>query len=101
MPKVATLADVAEKSNVSISTVSLVLRNKGNIPQDTRQRVLDAAREVGYRVKTQPGRVTDGSTLLRTIGVLAKANEGDSPARQPILFAGNFRHRGGVPAAQH
>ena len=84
MAKVATLADVAGKSNVSISTVSLVLRNKGNIPQETRQRVLDAAREVGYRVRMPPGRITDGSAPLRTIGVLAKSNEGDSPLANPF-----------------
>ncbi len=84
MAKAATLADVAEKSNVSISTVSLVLRNKGNIPQETRQRVLDAARQVGYRVKAAPGRISDGTAPLRTIGVLAKANEGDSPLANPF-----------------
>lgn len=84
MAKAATLADVAEKSDVSISTVSLVLRNKGNIPQDTRQRVLDAARQVGYRVKAPPGRINDGTAPLRTIGVLAKANEGDSPLANPF-----------------
>lgn len=84
MAKAATLADVAEKSNVSISTVSLVLRNKGNIPQETRQRVLDAAREVGYRVKPLPGKFADASAPLRTVGVLAKANEGDSPLANPF-----------------
>ena len=84
MAKVATLADVAERSRVSISTVSLVLRNKGNIPQETRQRVLDAARQVGYRIRSPPGRVPDGSTPLRTVGVVAKANEGDSPLVNPF-----------------
>ncbi len=84
MAKIATLADVAERSHVSISTVSLVLRNKGNIPQETRQRVLDAAREVGYRIKTPPGKLTDGSAPLQTIGVIAKANPGDSPLVNPF-----------------
>ncbi|MCU0507913.1 MAG: LacI family transcriptional regulator [Anaerolineae bacterium] len=84
MAKAATLADVAKKSRVSISTVSLVLRNKGNIPQDTRQRVLDAAREVGYRVKMAPARLAENAAPLRTIGVVAKANEGDSPLANPF-----------------
>lgn len=84
MAKIATLADVAERSHVSISTVSLVLRNKGNIPQETRQRVLDAARQVGYRIKTPPSKLTEGSTPLRTVGVLAKSSEGDSPLANPF-----------------
>jgi LacI family transcriptional regulator len=47
-----TLRDVAEKANVSVSTVSRVLNNKTtNIPisQSTRQRVLQAVQEIGYR----------------------------------------------------
>lgn len=84
MAKVATLADVATRASVSISTVSLVLRNKGNIPQETRQRVLDAAREVGYRVKTPPGKLADASGPLRTIAVIAKADAGDSPLVNPF-----------------
>ncbi len=84
MAKTATLADVAERSHVSISTVSLVLRNKGNIPQETRQRVLEAARATGYRVKTPPGKLTDGGAPLQTIGVIAKASEGDSPLVNPF-----------------
>lgn len=83
MAKTATLADVAERSQVSISTVSLVLRNKGAIPQETRQRVLDAARALGYRAK---GEVSHGPSAkpISTIGVIAKASEDDSPLANPF-----------------
>ena len=43
-----TLRDVAEASGVSAATVSLVLRNKGNISPDTREQVLRIAAELGY-----------------------------------------------------
>ncbi|MFC0280607.1 LacI family DNA-binding transcriptional regulator [Falsigemmobacter intermedius] len=43
-----TLRDVSEKSGVSEMTVSRVLRNRGDVSEPTRQKVLLAARELGY-----------------------------------------------------
>jgi LacI family transcriptional regulator len=44
-----TSADVASRAGVSRTTVSLVLNDRGeSIPETTRQRVLEAARELGY-----------------------------------------------------
>ena len=44
------MKDVADRAGVSASTVSLVLSGKHSaIPEATRQRVLDAAGELGYR----------------------------------------------------
>lgn len=43
-----TIKDVAEKSGVSICTVSRVLSNKGYIKDSTRQKVMDAVLELGY-----------------------------------------------------
>lgn len=43
-----TLVDIAVASGVSKATVSLVLRNNPSIPERTRERVLQAARELGY-----------------------------------------------------
>jgi LacI family fructose operon transcriptional repressor len=45
----STLKDVAERAGVSYATVSRVLANKPNIREETRQRVLQAVHEVGYR----------------------------------------------------
>ncbi len=43
-----TLRDVSEASGVSEMTVSRVLRNRGDVSEATRARVLSAAKELGY-----------------------------------------------------
>ncbi|MGH1464724.1 MAG: LacI family DNA-binding transcriptional regulator [Cognatishimia sp.] len=43
-----TLRDVSEASGVSEMTVSRVLRNRGDVSETTRQKVLKAAKELGY-----------------------------------------------------
>lgn len=43
-----TLRDVSEASGVSEMTVSRVLRNRGDVSEATRERVLEAARKLGY-----------------------------------------------------
>jgi LacI family repressor for deo operon, udp, cdd, tsx, nupC, and nupG len=42
------IKDIAKKAGVSIATVSHAFRNPGRVSDDTRQRVLAAAKEVGY-----------------------------------------------------
>jgi len=44
-----TLKKIAERAGVSLATVSYALRNHPKIPVETRQRVQDAARALGYR----------------------------------------------------
>lgn len=44
-----TLADVAFKAGVTAATVSNVVRNRGKVGEQTRQRVLAAVDELGYR----------------------------------------------------
>lgn len=46
--KRVTLADVARHAGVSRATASLVLRNAGNLPDRTRERVRDSMRVLGY-----------------------------------------------------
>jgi len=46
-----TVAAIAKEAGVSISTVSLALRGKGSIPADTRARIHEIAREMGYTPK--------------------------------------------------
>ncbi|MCB1349991.1 MAG: LacI family DNA-binding transcriptional regulator, partial [Maritimibacter sp.] len=43
-----TLRDVSEASGVSEMTVSRVLRNRGDVSGATREKVLEAAKELGY-----------------------------------------------------
>ncbi|NUB46828.1 LacI family DNA-binding transcriptional regulator [Fertoebacter nigrum] len=46
--RMLTLRDVSEASGVSEMTVSRVLRNRGDVSGGTRERVLEAARALGY-----------------------------------------------------
>jgi len=47
-----TLNDVAKRANVSKQTISRVVNNKGEVSDATRQRVLEAIRELGYQPNT-------------------------------------------------
>ncbi|MDJ0822530.1 MAG: LacI family DNA-binding transcriptional regulator [Paracoccaceae bacterium] len=47
-PRPLTLRDVSEASGVSEMTVSRVLRNRGDVSAATREKVLEAARTLGY-----------------------------------------------------
>ncbi len=44
-----TIRDVAKEAGVSIATVSYVLNNSRNVSEDTRRRVLETAKRLGYR----------------------------------------------------
>jgi LacI family gluconate utilization system Gnt-I transcriptional repressor len=48
LQRTLTLRDVSEASGVSEMTVSRVLRNRGDVSDATRERVLEAARRLGY-----------------------------------------------------
>jgi len=48
MKKIPTIRDVAKKAHLSLSTVSLVLNNKTNVNEETRQKVLQIIEELGY-----------------------------------------------------
>lgn len=48
MPKI-TIRNIAEETGLSVATVSLCLRGNPRIPKETRERVLDTAKRIGYR----------------------------------------------------
>jgi LacI family transcriptional regulator len=81
-----TLSDVAKKSGVSISTVSLVLRNKPGIPPGTRQRVLDAVKKLNYKPKSSMARHYAAHSPLRTLGLVIKS-EPDMPPRANPFYS--------------
>ena len=60
--------DVARQAGVSKTAVSFALNGTGSVAEETRQRVLDAARELNY----QPSMVARGLRMRRTgtVGVL-------------------------------
>ena len=72
-----TLEEIARKSNVSLATVSLVLRDKPGINDETRRRVRDIARGLGYRPRAQIDLLSAQS--LQQVGVLVKTRAGDAP----------------------
>jgi DNA-binding LacI/PurR family transcriptional regulator len=71
-PRRPTSADVARKAGVSRTTVSFVLnrRTEARISPATRERVLDAARLIGYRHEAPPRRPT--SSHSRMIGLVLR-----------------------------
>jgi LacI family transcriptional regulator len=72
-----TLEDIARHSGVSLATVSLVLREKPGINDETRRRVIDIARALGY-AKKLPSETAPASGLQQ-VGVALKSRSGDPP----------------------
>jgi len=71
MGRKVTIEDVARQSNASSATVSLVLRQKPGISPETRQRVLDAARALGYQPRTPLA--VSAVPATRNIGLIVRA----------------------------
>jgi LacI family transcriptional regulator len=67
------MRDVAERAEVSVATVSLVINNKkvNRIGEETRSRVLDAVAELGYRPNVAAQSLVSGQS--RFIGMVADA----------------------------
>lgn len=74
--KLATLADVAKAVGCSSAAVSLALRGEPGVSDATRQRVVEAARTLGYRSLAGASRKRQSPL---TIGLVIKALHGDSP----------------------
>lgn len=75
MDKKITINDIAEKSGVSASTVSLVLNKRAGVAQETRVKVFEIAETLGYATRTtlSVGR----SGRLATIGMIVKRAQND------------------------
>jgi LacI family transcriptional regulator len=83
--KKVTLADIARASGVSTATVSLVLRDKPGVGEETRQRVLDSAQALGY-VYT-PSNQAVRRALPDDFGVIIKSRPNDLPASNSFYAA--------------
>jgi DNA-binding LacI/PurR family transcriptional regulator len=84
------MADVAQLAGVSHQTVSRVLNDHPNVRQDTREKVLDAIRQLAYRPNAAArALVTRRTHTLGVIGI-------DSPLYGPAMMLNGIER-----AAQH
>jgi LacI family transcriptional regulator len=61
--RAVTIADVAKAAGVSVPTVSRILNGKEYVAEETRQRVHEAIRTLGYTPHTQARRLRGGATM--------------------------------------
>jgi len=64
-----TIKDVADRAGVGIGTVSRVLNGSPQVRQETRQRVLAAIQELGFKPNTAARQLSGGRTF--TVGVVS------------------------------
>lgn len=73
------MRDVAEAANVSVSAVSLVVRNKPGVADETRERIWDTISRLGYTISS-----TQNGERAQTIGLLIE--RGSVPAMLDIFY---------------
>ena len=66
----STIREIAEKSNLSIATVSKVLNGKSGVSAETRRLILDVARELNYWPNLNARNLKAGHS--RTIGIITE-----------------------------
>ena len=93
MSSVAKLRDVAERAGVGVGTASRAMSGRGYVDAETRQRIMTAAEELGYRPNTVARALRESKT--RVVGLLLPdlANEFYTEAAamlQHVLAAADF-----------
>ena len=66
--RIVSMRDIARATGVSMTTVSRVMSNQGNLSQETRERIMRVARELGYYDNRLSSAIRLGRT--GTVGVL-------------------------------
>jgi len=82
MRKRVKISDIAGRSSVSLSTVSLVLNNKPGVSAETRARVLQVAAELGYPLK--PTTAPAQGNHLTSVGMVVKIDPDILPQANPF-----------------
>ena len=82
MAKKVTIDAIARECNVSLATVSLVLNNKPGVSNETRARVLEAARRLGY--VPGPDLAGNRGRPQVTLGMLVKTEPGLATPANPF-----------------
>jgi LacI family transcriptional regulator len=81
LPARVTIRDIARAAGVSVTAVSRALNNRGELSQQKRARVLDAAQQLHYTPNAVARALVSGST--RTLGVVVTDNT--SPVYAQVL----------------
>lgn len=79
-----TLQDVAKLAGVSVGTASQALNNNPKVTDETRSRVVDAARTLGYAFKERSNLVISRQSSISVIGVLSKHDLNDVSLANPF-----------------
>jgi DNA-binding LacI/PurR family transcriptional regulator len=82
MEERVTISNVAQKSGVSLATVSLVLNNKPGVASETRTRVMEAAESLGYPLKQASA--SSRGNQLSTLGMIVKTDSDYAPYENPF-----------------
>lgn len=94
MNKKTTIKDIAKKANVSIATVSRVLRRTDYpVSQDVKKRVFDAADELEYKPNLF-GRMLRGDASIE-IGIIVPSINNPFQSRIGKLVSGNAGGKAG------
>lgn len=88
----STLDDVAREAGVSAMTVSNALRGRPHVKPKTKQKVVDAARKLNYRVNIPARKLSSGST--RILGFAAVDLDNGFPAALAADFCDTAASRG-------
>lgn len=97
-----TIYDVAERAGVSIATVSRVLNGHDNMRPDTRQRVLDAVRDLRFVPNSAARGLSQG--LKRVVGIVfdgVPATDRLLGVEEEALLYNDSVLRGAEASAQH
>ncbi len=81
-----TIADIARECNVSPATVSLALRNKPGVGDETRRRVLETAQTLGY-IFSPSQKTQTPSHAFSNIGMVVKVQPDDVPPLANNFYA--------------
>ncbi len=72
--KIVTIRDVAKAADVSISTVSRVLNNRPDVGENTRQKVLEVVKELGYVKNTSAASLKQLQTDFAAVVLRGRRN---------------------------
>ncbi len=99
MTDLVTLKDVAQRAKVSIGTVSRVFNNHNNVNRDIRERVLQAASELGYiGLSQRSSSSSHKAPRLKEIGFFLYLDQPKSSKESLAPFWANILHGAEVEA---